>query len=149
MRLSSVLIGLGLATSLFAAQNNNINPQEIERQIAEIQQLPLQERVAKMNEIKEELRHMNEQEREAIIREIAHIHHVENHEIDSNFKHNKYENGMHHGIEHMNDNTEHIEHDTEHMEHEVEHKEIEHHEIRDFDTDRVERNDRDTHEKDK
>ena len=142
-KLSIALITLGLATSLFAAQNNKINPQEIEKQISEIQQLPLKERVAKMNEIKEELRHMNEQEREMVIREIAHAHHIENNEMESNFnkKHNKHQNNFkHEAKDHytnhgMNDHMDHVrDFDTEH--------EIEHHKIKDSGTHRAKRNDR-------
>jgi len=138
-KLSIALITLGLATSLFAAQNNKVNPQEIEKQISEIQQLPLKERVAKMNEIKEKLRHMNEQEREMIIKEIAHSHHIENKKIESNFnkKHNKHQNNFkHEEKDHgMNDNMNHRKNpDTKH--------EIEHHEIKGSGAHRAERNDR-------
>jgi predicted nucleic acid-binding Zn-ribbon protein len=57
------MIGLGLVSSnLFA-----LNTADIEAQIQQIQTLPAQQRVEKMNELKEQLKTMNEQDREKAI----------------------------------------------------------------------------------
>jgi len=74
---------LGLASFLFAINPEIITPSAIENQIIKIQNLPLKERVQKMNELKNRLRHMNEQKREIIIRKIAQKHHIENYRTES------------------------------------------------------------------
>ena len=138
MKLKLSLVGIALlATHAFA-----LTAQDVERQIQEIQNLPAQQRVEKMNELKSELRNMNEQERHEIMKEIAEKHHIEHTETESHIRdfqnHNnvmkhqdmEYQNGNHQGLDHQD----------------IEHNDVEHNDV---DRPDVEHNDADKNDNDR
>jgi len=71
-KITLTLLGLGLFSSLFA-----LDATDIEAKIQEIQSLPAQERLEKMNELKMEIRAMNENEREKVIEALAKTHEIQ------------------------------------------------------------------------
>jgi len=104
MKLKLSLVGI----ALFATQTFALTSQDVERQIQEIQNLPLQQRVEKMNELKSELRNMNEQERNEIIKEIAEKHHIEHTKTEFHMRDSKKHEKMDHKEEHMSRDRGHI-----------------------------------------
>jgi len=112
MKLKLSLVGV----ALFVTQTFALTPQDIENQIQEIQNLPLQQRVEKMNELKSELRNMNEQEREEVVRYMAERHHIANREMESHMRDGKNHDKMEHQRGDMNrDHMERGDMDRDHM----------------------------------
>jgi len=68
----SIITALGI----FAGTASALTPQDVEKQIQQIQSLPLNERVQKMNELKEEIRKLNESQREEIMNSLMQKHDI-------------------------------------------------------------------------
>jgi len=98
MKLKLSLVGI----ALFATQAFALTAQNVERQIQEIQNLPVQQRVEKMNELKSELRNMNVQERHEIIKGIFEKFHREHTETESHMRNGKKHEKMGHKEGYMN-----------------------------------------------
>jgi len=118
---------LGLFSSLFA-----LDATDIEAKIQEIQKLPPQERVEKMNALKMEIRALNENEREKVIEALAKTHEIKtekNQEMQTHMTQTKTKIGTHkaemeHNMLGQEHNMPEVEHNTPEIEHEV--PEIEH-----------------------
>ena len=122
MKLKLSLIGAALlVTQVFA-----LTPQDVEKQIQNIENLPANQRVEKMNELKAELRNMNEQERHEIIKTLAEKFHIEHAKEESHMRDGKkHQNIRHHDIKHQDMEHQDIEHqDMEHQD--IEHQDMEH-----------------------